>query len=380
MIYLDNSATTKPYEEVLQSYIKVADDYFSNPSSLHRFGGDAEKLLQQARESVAKLLNVHSKEIIFTSGGTEGNNIAIKGTALRNEQRGRHIVTTEIEHPSVSEACQQLEQLGFEITYLPVTEDGLVSLDVLKESLRPDTILVSIIHVNNETGVVQPVEEIGKIIKAHSSAIYHVDHVQGITKVPLNFKNSYIDLCTMSAHKFHGLKGNGILYIKQGTKLSPLFGGGNQELTLRSGTENVAGIVSMAKALRLSLEKFKLESNKLMEIKTYLINNLLTVPDVIVNTPTKSAPHIVNFSVPGIKAEVLIHSLGKENIFVSTTSACSSKRKAPSKTLIAMGKPKEEAETALRVSLSYSNTMEEAKLFLEVLTKSIKQIQQVTRL
>jgi cysteine desulfurase len=381
MIYLDNSATTKPFPEVIDSFVTVATKYFGNPSSLHELGMKSERLLTQAREQIAAALEVKPSEIIFTSGGTEANNFAIKGVAFQYRHRGKHIITTAIEHPSVSEPCQQLEQLGFEVTYLPVNEHGLVTVEQVKKALREDTILVSIMHVNNEVGAIQPVEEIGALLAHYPKTIFHVDRVQGISKVPLDMKKARIDLCTMSAHKFHGLRGAGILYVRQGIRLSPLLAGGGQEMQLRSGTENVPAIVAMAKALRISLEKYDKQIDYLWEVKQTWLNELKAIPEIQINTPVEhSAPHIINFSLkPGMKPEVFVHELAKNDIFVSTTSACSSKKKAPSKTLLAMGVGDERAESGIRISLSFENTLEEIPLAVAAMKKAIEKLSEVTR-
>ncbi|WP_075982579.1 cysteine desulfurase family protein [Bacillus massilinigeriensis] len=378
MIYFDNSATTKPYKEVLDSFVKVSTDYFANPSSLHRMGGQAEKLMFQAREQIAKLLNVKSNEIILTSGGTESNNLAIKGTALMHQGRGRHIITTSVEHPSVSESMEQLKQLGFRVTYIPVDEYGRLNVHSIEQAISNDTILVSVIHVNNEVGTIQPIEEIGRVLKKYPKVLFHVDHVQGIAKVPLDLHQSNIDLCSISGHKFHGLKGTGILYIREGVRISPLLSGGKQEKNIRSGTENVAGIVAMAKALRLVNEKRKTGLANLNEIKHYLYNELDSWDGVMIHTPKEnSAPHIINFSIHGFKAEVFVHALEEKGVFVSTTSACSSKRKSTSSTLLSMGVSEEIANSAIRVSLSYDNTMEEAHLAVQAFKEVISNLRKV---
>lgn len=380
MIYFDNSATTKPYKEVLDSFMKVSNDYFANPSSLHSFGGQAEKLLTQAREQVAKLLNTKPGEIFFTSGGTESNNLAIKGAAFQNRNRGRHIITTKIEHPSVRDAAAQLERDGFEITYLPVNQSGRVSLSEVEQAIRKDTILVSIMHVNNEVGSIQPIKEIGELLKNYPTILFHVDAVQGIGKVPLSITESRIDLCSLSAHKFHGLKGTGVLYIREGVKLTPLFSGGNQERTLRSGTENVAGFVSLAKALRLTMMKSETELKSMKRINNLLRTELSKIEGITINTPADdSAPHILNFSLTGIKSETFIHALEQRDVFVSTTSACSSKKKAPSHTLIAMGVAEDLAESAIRLSLSFENTEQEAKEVIKAIRDTVNQLGKVMK-
>ncbi|WP_284036163.1 cysteine desulfurase family protein [Neobacillus sp. 114] len=378
MIYFDNSATTKPYKEVLNSFLTVSSEYFGNPSSLHSFGGQAEKLLSQAREQSAKLIGVKPNELYFTSGGTESNNLAIKGAALGNRNRGRHLITSSVEHPSVLTAMEQLEQEGFEITRLPVDKAGRVSVEDVKSSIRKDTILVSIMQVNNEVGTIQPIKEIGHMLKSHPSVIFHVDAVQGIGKVPVDIYESRIDLLSISAHKIHGLKGTGALFIREGVRIVPLFSGGNQERKIRSGTENVAGAVAMAKALRMTLDKSAEAMKNMVELKNLLRNKLNEIEKIQINTPIEnSAPHILNFSLKGIKSEVFIHALEQKNIFVSTTSACSSKKKAPSNTLLQMGVPEELAESAIRISLSFDNTEEEARKAILEIEKTVKHLGRV---
>lgn len=380
MIYFDNSATTKPYKEVLDSFIKVSSDYYGNPSSLHGLGGQAERLLMQAREQLAQLMNVKHSEIYFTSGGTESNNLAIKGTAIMHRNRGRHIITTRIEHASVRETMEQLQELGFSITMIPPDSRGIISARDIEKAITPKTILVSVMHVNNEIGSIQPIKEIGAMLKNHSKILFHVDNVQGIGKVPFDLHDAHVDMCTISAHKFHGLKGNGALFIRDGVRLSPLFSGGNQEWRQRSGTENVAGIVAMAKALRLTMIQKEKYLKRLFAIKKYLMEELGKLEDIIVHTPEKnSAPHILNFSIKGFKAEVFVHALEEKDIYVSTTSACSSKKAAASSTLIAMGIPEKEAKSAIRVSLTYENTLEEAAAFMTAVNETVKQLREVMK-
>lgn len=377
MIYLDNSATTKPHPEVLESFLQVSSRFFANPSSIHQLGGETEKLLIQSKQQAAKLLAVHEEEIIFTSGGTEGNNIAIKGIALEHQGRGKHIITSEIEHPSVFEACKSLESLGFEITYLPVNQNGVVSVEDVRQAIRNDTILISIMHVNNEIGSIQPIQEIGQLAKNYPKLFFHVDHVQGLGKIPLTLANSGIDLCTMSGHKIHGVKGTGILYIRKGIKLCPLFHGGEQERNIRSGTENLAGAVAFVKALRFIKNREATEATKLQQMQQFLRNELQSIPAVMMNSPEDGAPHIMNFSIPGLKPEVMIHTLGKQGIFISTKSACSSKDLDESRIIKACGYNQARAKSALRVSLSYDNTIEELKTFLHTLKEALLQLSDV---
>lgn len=380
MIYFDNSATTKPYKEVLDSFLKVSSDYFANPSSLHRFGGQAEKLLSQAREQVAQLLQVKTNEIYFTSGGTESNNLAVKGAALRNKNKGKHLITSSVEHPSVRLAMEQLEQVGFDITYVPVDRNGRVSAADIEKAIRKDTTFISIMLVNNEVGTIQPIKEIGEMLKRYPTILFHVDAVQGIGKVPLTLHEDRIDLCSISGHKFHGLKGTGVLYVRDGVRITPLFSGGSQERALRSGTENVAGAVALAKALRMTFDRSTAGIENMRNIQNMLRQELSKNERIQINTPSENAaPHILNFSLNGIKSEVFIHALEEKEIFVSTTSACSSKKKTASTTLTAMGVPKATAESAVRISLSYDNTTEEALKVIEAIENSLKQLERVMK-
>lgn len=380
MIYFDNSATTKPYNDVIQAFTTVASEYFGNPSSLHGLGSEAEKLMSRSRKQIAQLLNVQAKEIIFTSGGTESNNLAIKGSALALQARGKHIITSSVEHASVREACMQLEKLGFEITYLPVNRSGMIELQDLEKAIRNDTILVSLIHIQNEVGIIQPIEKVGSLLKRYPKIHFHVDHVQGVGKVPLPLNQSNVDLCSFSAHKFNGLKGTGFLYVREGTVLWPLLSGGSQEGTLRSGTENVAGFVSMAKALRLTLDHGNQGVASIRKLKIFLMEELEKLNNVVLHTPKDdSAPHIINVSFVGIKGEVLVHALEEHEIYTSTTSACSSKKKGHSATLTAMGVQESVAKGAVRISLSWHNTMEECKLFIIALKECIEQLNKTMR-
>ncbi|KIO69250.1 cysteine desulfurase family protein [Caldibacillus thermoamylovorans] len=380
MIYFDNSATTKPKKEILDTFYKVAENYFGNPSSVHHLGLQAENLLSQARNQIATLLKTDEQEIIFTSGGTEGNNFIIKGVAEKYRNRGHHMITTMIEHPSVLNTCIQLENNGFDVTYLPVDETGRVRVEDVKRALRKDTILVSIMHVNNEIGSVQPIEKIGELLKNHPKTLFHVDHVQGVTKVPLDFHESNVDFASISSHKFHGLKGTGAIYIRKGLKLAPLLAGGGQERGFRSGTENLAGIVAMAKALRLGMLDYEAKIDTMMDVRDFLINELQLIEGVKMNTPKQNtSPHIINFSVQGFKAEVLVHELEQHGLYVSTTSACSSRTNEPSRTILAMGLGEERATTSIRISLSFDNTMEEAKQAVAIIKQSIKNLKPVMR-
>ncbi|WP_045523657.1 cysteine desulfurase family protein [Neobacillus niacini] len=380
MIYFDNSATTRPFKEVLDSFVKVSSEFFGNPSSLHGLGLEAEKLLTQARSQVANLLSVKPTEIYFTSGGTESNNLAIKGTAMLHKNKGRHLILSSVEHPSVRGAMEQLKMLGFDITYLPADHTGRVNLEDVKASIQKNTILVSVMQVNNEVGTIQPIAEIGKLLKHYPTILFHVDAVQAVGKVPVNLIENGVDLCSFSAHKFHGLKGTGALFIREGVRLDPLLSGGNQEWKVRSGTENVAGAVAMAKALRMTLARSELDLERMKRVKSLLRTGLSRIDDLSINTPLEnSAPHILNFSIKGVKAEVLIHTLEQKGIYLSTTSACSSKKQLPSQTLLAMGVPDDLADSAFRISLSYDNTEDEAEKVIVAIEEAAKQLRKVMK-
>ncbi|MTT32516.1 aminotransferase class V-fold PLP-dependent enzyme [Terrilactibacillus sp. BCM23-1] len=380
MIYFDNSATTKPYPEALDTFLKVAQNYYANPSSIHRLGSQSEELLKRSRQQAANLLQVSDKDIIFTSGGSEGNNLAIKGIANYYKDRGKHIITTEIEHASSYLACKQLEKEGYEVTYLPVDNEGKISLDQLKQALRKDTILVSIIHVNNEVGTIQPISEVAALLQDKPTTLLHVDHVQGVGKVPLDLSQGNIDLCTISGHKFHGPKGTGLLFVRHGVTLSPLIAGGSQEQNRRAGTENLPGIAAMVKALRITLELKETHSRELKRHKEKLIQGLSSIEGITFHTPKNgSAPHIINISVKGLKAEVLVHALEEKEVYVSTKSACSSKDQQASRILLAMGVSDSDAKQAIRLSLSYQTTAEEVEQFLKIFKTQVEDLRQVMR-
>lgn len=378
MIYLDNSATTKPYPEVIETYKIASEQFFANPSSIHKLGGRSEDLLNKSRQQAADLLGVKPHEVIFTSGGTEGNNFAIKGTALGFQERGKHLITTKVEHPASLRAFEQLEALGFEVTYLDVDHEGRISVDQVMDALRDDTLLVSMIHVNNELGTIQPIDEIGKLLKDRPKTIFHVDHVQGYTKVPLHFKEAGIDLCTISGHKIHGPKGTGILFKREGLKLSPLLAGGGQEYGFRSGTENLPAIAALVKAMRITTERSRKGIERMEMLTQELRGALEKHPRITINTPSEGkAPHILNMSVKGIRSEVLIHSLEDEGIYISTKSACSSKEQEASPVLLATGMSEEDAKHAVRISLSYDNTKEEINTFINTFLQKVNDLEKV---
>src|SRR5690625_1990442 len=377
MIYLDNSATTMPDPSVLNSFQKVSENFFANPSSIHSMGAEVEQLQTKAREQAANLLNIKNEEIIFTSGGTEGNNLAIKGTAFQYQKRGNHIITTEIEHPSVYETCKSLEAHGFKVTFLPVNTQGVIDLEQLEEAITDQTILVTMMYVNNETGAIQPIAEIGEIIKQYPKVTFHVDAVQALGKVPLSLKDSNIDLCTFSGHKIHGLKGTGMLYIKQGVRLSPLFHGGNQEQGIRSGTENVAGNVAFVRALRLLKERAGEAILHLKQLQQMLIQGLEKVEGIHLNSSLNGAPHIINFSLPGLHSETVIHALYEAGFIISTQSACPSKKNDISRVLHAYGLSAEMAKSGIRISLSYDTTEEEIEQFLNIVPQVIVKLKKI---
>lgn len=369
MIYFDNAATTKIYDDALTSYVQVSQKFFGNPSSLHQLGVDAYQVLTKARAQVASLLSVQPEEIFFTSGGTESNNWAIKGTALEKSVFGKHIITTKIEHPSVLQTCKQLERFGFEVTYLDVNSKGIVSVDQLKENLRKDTILVSVMAVNNEVGAVQPIAEIAQVLEAYPSIHFHVDAVQAVERASQLLAIGRIDLLSLSAHKFHGPRGVGIMYKKFGRKIQALLTGGGQEKGERSTTENLPGIVATTKALRMAQE----ENSVTGDLRSKLWKELATKQEIRIFSPEDGASHVLCFAIKGVRGEVVVHAFENHGIYISTTSACSSKKADSSSTLYAMDVPTEWATGAVRVSFSNDNTKEEVEQFIDVLHQLMKQ-------
>lgn len=366
MYYFDHAATTEPYAEVVETMSEVMQKYYGNPSSLHRLGLEAERLLYKSRENTARLLNVKPEEIIFTSGGTESNNMAVKGVALKYQHRGKHLITTQIEHPSTYDCFKQLERYGFDVTYVMPDETGAIRAEDIRKEIRDDTILISVMHVNNETGRIQPIEEIGSFVKHYRKILFHVDGVQAVGKLPVIMKDLGIDLYSISAHKFGGPRGAGILVKKSSADLDPLLSGGGQESGYRSGTENVAAIVGMTKALRMSLESLQTSEKHMRSLKDRLIRGLENESDFILNTVSNgSAPHIINVSIPGIKSEVMLHALEKHKIFISTRSACSSSQHRPSRILEAMGLGRERSLSAVRISLSSRTQLSDVEYLLD---------------
>ncbi|MDF2962600.1 MAG: cysteine desulfurase [Paenibacillus sp.] len=378
MLYLDHAATTPPYEEVADTVAEVMKKHFGNPSSLHRLGVEAEQLVSQARAVIARSLQCRPEEIVFTSGGTESNNVAIQGAARRYRNRGNHIITTAVEHASVYEAFQALERQGFQVTYVPVDNSGAVKLDELERALTEQTILVSVMAVNNETGRIQPVSQIRDILLQHrSKALLHVDAVQAVCKLPLVPAMQGIDLLSCSAHKLRGPKGTGFLYCRRGLELEPLLWGGGQEGGIRSGTENVPGIVGMAKAVRIASEQQESFYRHTARLRERFVTGIRAIPELVLNGSEQAgdmAPHIVHFSFPGMKSEVLVHALEQQGIFVSTRSACSSGATQPSRVLKAMGYDDARAANGIRISYSLEQTFEEAEYFCRILKQVVEQL------
>lgn len=369
MIYFDNSATTKVHPEVLTTYTKVSEAIWGNPSSLHKMGENAYNLLEQSRAQIAELLGCQKEEIFFTSGGTEGDNWAIKGTALEKGIYGKHLITTQVEHPAVLNSMKQLEKLGFEVTYLPVDENGRVSVEELKQALRKDTILVSVMAVNNEVGTIQPIKEIAQVLADHPKVHFHVDAVQAVGKGLTDLiMDERVDLVTFSGHKFHAPRGVGFLYKKSGRKLASLLSGGGQEKNLRSSTENLPAIAAMAKALRLLLENETKNVAHEQAIRQKIFEHLQAFDKVTLfsQLDDKFAPHILCFAIAGVRGETIVHAFEDQGVFISTTSACSSKKGQVSSTLHAMQVDDKIATSAVRVSLDENNTLSEADKFNQI--------------
>lgn len=377
MLYLDYAATTPPYDEVVDAIAEVMRTYYGNPSSLHRLGVEAERLLHQAKEVIARTLRVKPNEIIFTSGGTESNNLAIKGTAYAYSNRGRRLITTQVEHSSVMEPFRQLEREGFDVTYLPVDHTGMVQLDALRAALDQDVILVSVMHVNNEMGRIQPLAEIGRLLDQYPKTLFHVDAVQGVGKLPLEPSMLGIDLLTASAHKFRGPKGVGFLYKRDTIRLQPQIVGGGQEGGMRSGTENVPLIVGMAKALRMSADHLTEAIRHKYRLRSLLCSGISSIPELkLTGSANESdmAPHIVHFCFPGMKAEVVVHALEQRGMYISTKSACSSDELKPSEVLLAMGYEHHLAGSGLRISFSEEQTEADMLNFIDALREVVQEL------
>lgn len=366
MIYFDNSATTKPYPEALATYTEVATRIWGNPSSLHNLGSQATRILEASRKQIAELIGKKADEIYFTSGGTEGDNWILKGVAFEKAPYGKHIIVSDIEHPAIKESAAWLKTQGFEVDYAPVDARGFVKVDALANLLRPDTTLVSVMAVNNEIGSIQPIHDIAALLEDRPTVSFHVDAVQALAKVATEvYLPERVDFATFSSHKFHGLRGVGFVYIKEGKKITPLLTGGGQEKEMRSTTENVAGIAATAKALRLSMENQEAFASKTQQMKEVIRKELANYPDVTVfSGEDHFAPHILTFGIKGVRGEVVVHAFEEFDIYISTTSACSSKAGKPAGTLIAMGVDKSIAQTAVRLSLDLENDMSQVEQFL----------------
>ncbi|KNY25753.1 cysteine desulfurase family protein [Pseudobacteroides cellulosolvens] len=360
-IFLDNSSTTKPYDEVIDLMGYISKEVYGNPSSLHRKGIEAEREVKKSRQIISDSLRVNLNEIYFTSGGTESNNLAIMGYLYGNQRKGKHIITTSVEHPSVMEVYEYLKSTGYTVDYLNVDSNGMVNLDELKSKITNETALISIILVNNEVGAIQPINEIIKIKDSiNKNTVIHVDAVQAFGKIDIFPKSAGIDMMSMSSHKIHGPKGVGALYVNKSIKLNSMILGGGQESLLRSGTENVPGICGFGKAAEITFSKLK-ENYKLVEaLKNTLVKELNNnIEDYRIISPDESIPYILNIAFGGIKSEVLLHHLEEKNIYISTGSACSSRKKIHSRVLKAMGIPPKYIDGAIRISFSSYNTEEQ---------------------
>ncbi|MGN0160701.1 MAG: cysteine desulfurase family protein [Lachnospiraceae bacterium] len=385
-VYFDNSATTRCIPKVREVMDKIYDEDYGNPSSLHMMGVRAEKYLKESREAIARILKVNEKEILFTSGGTESNNMAIIGCAMANKRSGNHIITSSIEHAAVLEPMKFLEEQGFRVTYLPVDANGVVDLKVLREAICDETILVSVMAVNNEIGTIEPFEEISRILKEkNSKAYFHVDAIQAFGKLNLYPKRMGIDMLSVSAHKINGPKGVGFLYINEKVKIKPLILGGGQQHGMRSGTDNVPGVAGLSKAAQIAYEDFANKQKHLYELRRYMIDGLKTIEGVRINgfsekeDDDKAAPHIVSVSFAKVRSEVLLHALEDKGIYVSAGSACSSNKPSLSKTLLSTNTPKEVIESTVRMSFEVSNTFEEIDYCLETLRELIPVLQKYVR-
>lgn len=377
-IYFDNSATTKIFPEAIQSMVETMENYYGNPSSLHSLGTEANQLLQAARQQIADAFECEADEIYFTSGGTESNNWVLRGTATAKREFGRHIITTQVEHPSVQNTMNALEELGFEVTYLPVDKEGKISVKDLQAAIRPDTILVSVMAINNEVGAIQPIEAIGDLLNDYPKIHFHVDGVQSLGKFNPVLIHPRVDFLSLSAHKFNGPRGVGILYKKANRVLDPLLTGGGQEKQQRSSTENLAGIVATAKAIRLTLDRSVEENARHQKMMTMLRDFLSQQPACQIFSPVDAAPHILCFATKGVRGEVMVHALEEDGIYISTTSACSSRATGKnSTTLEAMHIDGKWAQNAVRVSLGTDNTISEMEEFLDILAKHLEHFERI---
>lgn len=380
--YFDNSATTRVLPEVKDIVIRAFEADYGNPSSLHRKGIEAERYLKEARECIAKTMKVNEKEILFTSGGTEANNMAVFGTAYANSRKGNHIIVSAIEHAAVMEPAKVLAENGFELTVLPVDEKGIVDLQALSEAVTPKTILVSIMYVNNEIGTVEPIEEIARIIhEKNEQTVFHVDAIQAYGKFRIYPKRLGIDLLSVSGHKLHGPKGVGFLYVREGVRIKPLIYGGGQQKGMRSGTDNVPGIAGLGMAARMAYEDFEEKQERLYGLRKRFLDGIEEISGVTVHgaKDRSFAPHIISISVENVRAEVLLHALEDKGIYVSAGSACSSNKPAPSRTLLGIHVPQRDIESTVRVSLSGENTEEQVDYFISTLKELVPVLQKYVR-
>lgn len=377
-IYLDNSATTKPYQEVVDKMVLALTTQYGNPSSIYKKGIEVEREIKEIRRNIARSLGAKETEIYFTSGGTECNNTIIRSVAKLNKKTKNHIISTVIEHPSVLNTLKDLEADGFEVTYLPVGKDGKISLEDLKNAIKKETILVSVMHVNNEIGTIQPVEEIGKYLKSLDEKVYfHVDGVQSYAKIKFRPSRYNIDFMSVSGHKLHGPKGIGFMYVKENNRIKPLLTGGGQEIGIRSGTENVPGIYGIGEAVRILNQDLEGTIDKIRGLRDLLKEEILAnIDNVKINSPEDGVCHVLNVSFRGVRGEVLLHYLEQKEIYVSTGSACSSKKKG-SHVLNAIGLTPDEIEGAIRFSLSDLNTKEEIMKTVEVLKESVSDLRMI---
>ncbi|MGN0376807.1 MAG: cysteine desulfurase family protein [Suilimivivens sp.] len=381
-VYLDNSATTRCFDEVAALMTRVMCEDYGNPSSLHRKGVQAEQYIRYAKETIAKNLKVKEKEIYFTSGGTESDNLALRGCAYANCRAGRHLITTQIEHPAILQTMKQLEEEGFRVTYLPVDKKGCIRLEDLQRAITGETILVSIMHTNNEVGSLMPIEEAGALIKRMNPRIlFHVDAVQGYGKFRILPKKMNIDLLSVSGHKIHGPKGIGFLYVDEKVKIKPIVYGGGQQNGIRSGTENVPAIAGLAKAIEMIYSDLDEEIEKLYRLKAAFVEGVQKIPDIVVNghPGRDGAPHVVSVSFRGVRSEVLLHALEDKGVYVSAGSACSAHKPQPSATLQAMGIEKELLGSTIRFSFSVFTTHDEIDYTLQTLYDIIPMLRRYTR-
>lgn len=382
VLYFDHSASTPPYEQVIRTVAELMSLHYANPGALHRAGGEAHRLVEKARAAVAERLGAKPQEVVFTSGGTESNNLAIKGTVWNAGRRGKHVITTAVEHASVYQCVRQLEEMGVAVTILPVDRNGRVSPEQVRAAVRDDTVLVSVMHVNNETGAIQPIREIGEALADCPHVRFHVDGVQAIGKVPVAWKEWRVDLYTGSAHKFRGPKGVGFLLVREGVRLAPLNAGGGQEHGLRSGTPNLPGIVATAQALRLAMEGAEARQARWSALRRRILEGIREIPELVYNGAERDdwqAPHIINLSYPGMRPEVLVHMLERHGILVSTQSACSSRSLKPSRVLKAMGFDDARASGSIRISLGEEHDEAAVELLLERLKRAVEELKPLER-